>query len=237
MWSCSLVQVPVNDDAEATKENVAGTALEELVAERALCIPQTFSKFGLNWHAVVSDIKVEPPVMLAINDLMDHQAVTLTVTLRQEKCQSRERRPNIECAANLTPEAKAQFESMWVQAPTLAIRAPELIEQAMTTLAQETLQAVCPLGTPTPRQPWVTAHSWAELRIHSIARQAYWRSVIGQKEAVKQSVFEVWRGVSERGDGVVTGGNEIAAARFETARLGKLLRPLARSSRCQARQG
>ena len=157
----------LNDEAEATKENVAGTALEELVAERALCIPQTFSKFGLNWHAVVSDIKVEPPEMLAINDLMDHQAVTLTITLRQEKCQSRERRPNIECAANLTPEAKAQFESMWVQAPTPAIRALELIEQAMTTLAQETPQAVCPLGTPTPRQPWVTAHSWAELRIHS----------------------------------------------------------------------
>ena len=47
----------LNDEAgvhcggsEPIKENVAGTALEELVAERALCIPQTFSKFGPTWH-------------------------------------------------------------------------------------------------------------------------------------------------------------------------------------------
>ena len=39
-----------------------------------------------------------------------------------------------------------------------------------------------------------------------------------------------------RGDGVVTGGNGIAAARYETARLGKLLRPLARSARRAVRQ-
>ena len=56
--------------------------------------------------------------MLAINDFVDHWAVTLTVTLRQEKCQSRERRPNFERAAILTPKAKAQFESIWAQAPT-----------------------------------------------------------------------------------------------------------------------
>ena len=164
----------LNDEAgihcggsEATKENVAGTALKELVAERALCIPQTFSKFGptwhnrrldfiavpLNWHAAVSDVKVEPPEMLAINDFVDQRAVTLTVTLRQEKCQSRERLPNFERAAILTLEAKAQFESIWAQAPnTPAIWAPELIEQAMAMLAQETLQAVCPLGTEAPRQ-------------------------------------------------------------------------------------
>ena len=123
----------LNDEAgihcggsEATKENVAGTALKELVAERALCIPQTFSKFGptwrnrrldfiavpLDWHAAVSDIKVEPPELLAINDFVDHRAVTITVTLRREKCQNRERRLNFERAAILTPEAKAQFESI-----------------------------------------------------------------------------------------------------------------------------
>ena len=82
----------LNDEAgihcggsEATKENVAGTALKELVAERALCFPQTVSKFGptwhnrrldfnaipLNWHAAVSDIKVEPSEILAINDFVD----------------------------------------------------------------------------------------------------------------------------------------------------------------------
>ena len=162
----------LNDEAgihcggsEATKENVAGTALKELVAERALCTPQTFSKFGptwrnrrldfiavpLDWHAAVSDIKVEPPELPAINDFVDHRAVTITVTLRWEKCQNRERRLNFERAAILKPEAKAQFESMWAQAPTPpAIWAPELIEQAMTMLAQETLQVVCPLGTPAP---------------------------------------------------------------------------------------
>ena len=55
----------------ATKENMAGTAFKELVTEGALCIPQTFSKFGptwrnrrldfiavpLDWHAAVSDTK------------------------------------------------------------------------------------------------------------------------------------------------------------------------------------
>ena len=111
MWSCFVdANASLNDEAgihcggsEATKENVAGTSLKELVAERALCIPQTFSKFGptwrnrrldfiaLNWHEAVSDIKVEPPELLAINDFVDHRAVTITVTLRREKCQSRER--------------------------------------------------------------------------------------------------------------------------------------------------
>ena len=50
--------------------------------------------------------------LLAINDFVDHRAVTITVTLRREKCQSRERRLNFERAAILTPEAKAQFESV-----------------------------------------------------------------------------------------------------------------------------
>ena len=93
----------LNDEAgihcggsEATKENMAGTALKELVADRALCISQTFSKFWptwrnhrldfiavpLDWHAAVSDIKVEPPDLLAINDFVGHLAVTITVTLR-----------------------------------------------------------------------------------------------------------------------------------------------------------
>ena len=40
-------------------------------------------------------------------------------------------------------------------------------------LAQETLQAVCPLETPAPKQPWITVFSWAEIRVHSIARQVY----------------------------------------------------------------
>ena len=64
--------------------------------------------------------KVEPPELLAINDFVDHRAVTITVTLRREKCQNRKRRVNFERAAILTPEAKAQFESMWAQAPTAA---------------------------------------------------------------------------------------------------------------------
>ena len=110
----------LNDEAgihcggsEATKENVASTALKELVAEGALCIPQTFSKFGPTWrnrrldfiavplegHAAVSDIKVEPPELLAINDFVDHRAVKIMVTLRWEKCQSRERRLNFERAS------------------------------------------------------------------------------------------------------------------------------------------
>ena len=58
--------------------------------------------------------------MLAINDFVDHGAVTLTVTLRQEKRQSRGRRPNFERAAILTPEAKAQFESIWAPSPHAA---------------------------------------------------------------------------------------------------------------------
>ena len=171
MWLIDAT-ASLNDEAgihcggsEATKENVAGTALKELVKERALCIPQTFSKFGptwhvrrldfiavpLDWHAAVSDIKVEPPKMLAINDFVDHRAVTITVTLRREECQNRGRRLNFERAAILTPQAKAQFESTWSQAPKPpATWAPELIEQAMTMLAQETLQAVFPLGTPRP---------------------------------------------------------------------------------------
>ena len=123
----------LNDEAgihcggsETTKENVAGTALKELVAEGALCILQTFSKFGptwrnrwldfivvpLDWHAAVSDSKVEPPELLAVNVFVDHRAVTITVTLRREKRQSRERRLKFERAAILTPEAKAQFESI-----------------------------------------------------------------------------------------------------------------------------
>ena len=52
-----------------------------------------------------------------------------------------------------------------------------------------------------------------------------------QKEAVKLAVFDVWRGVSERGEGVVAGRNAIAAARLEAAGLGRLLQPLARSAR------
>ena len=52
-----------------------------------------------------------------------------------------------------------------------------------------------------------------------------------QKEAVKRAIFEVWRGVSERDEGVVAGRNAIAEARLETARLGRLLQPLARSAR------
>ena len=241
----------LNDEAgihwggsEATKENMAGTTLKELVAERALCIPQTFSKFGptwgtrrldfivvpldwQDWHAAVSDTKVEPPDLLAISDFVDHRAVTITVTLRREKCQNRERRLNFECAAILTPEAKAQFESIWAQAPTPpATWARELIEQAMTMRAQETPQAVCPLGTPAPKQPWITVYSWAEIRVHSIARQVYWGSVKMQKEAVKRAVFEAWRGVSQRDEGVVAGRNVIAEARLETARLGRLLQPL-----------
>ena len=112
--------------SEATKRMWLARPLKELVAERALCIPQTFSKFGptwrnrrleiiavpLDWHEAVSDIKVEPPELLAINDIVDHRAVTITVTLRREKCQNRERRLNFERAAILTPEAKAQFESI-----------------------------------------------------------------------------------------------------------------------------
>ena len=57
-----------------------------------------------------------------------------------------------------------------------------------------------------------------------------------QKEAVKLAVFEVWRGVSERGEGVVAGRNATAAARLETARLGRLLQPLARSAHRAVRQ-
>ena len=122
----------LNDEAgihcggsEATKENVAGTALKELVAERALCIPQTFSKFGptwrnrrldfiavpLDWHVAVSDIKVEPPELLAINGgssgSHDHRHLA-----------PGEMSVNFERAAILTPEAKVQFERIWAQAPT-----------------------------------------------------------------------------------------------------------------------
>ena len=57
-----------------------------------------------------------------------------------------------------------------------------------------------------------------------------------QKEAVKRAVFEAWRGVSERDEGVVAGMNVIAEARLETARLGRLLQPLARSARRAVRQ-
>ena len=195
---------------------MAGTALLELVAERALCFPQTFSKFGptwrnrrldfiavpLDWHAAVSDIKVEPPDLLAINDFVDHRAVTITVTLRREKCQM-ERRLNFERAAILTLEAKAQFESIWARDPTPpATWAPELIEQAMTLLAQETLQAVCPLVTPAPKQPWITVYSWAEIRVHSIARQVYQgasrcrrrrsRGRFSKPGGVFQNVTRVW---------------------------------------------
>ena len=98
-------------------------------------------------------------------------------------------------------------------------------------LAQETLQAVCPLVTPAPKQPWITVYSWADIRVHSIARQVYWESVRMQKEAVNRAVFEVWRGVSELDEGVVAGRNAIAEARLETARLGRLLQPLARSGK------
>ena len=139
---------------------------------------------------------MEPPELLAINDFVDHRAVTITVTLRREKCQNREQRLNFERAAILTPEAKVRFESIGAQAPTPpATWAPELIDQAMTMLAQETLQAVCPLETPALKQPWITVYSWAEIRVHSIARQVYWGSVRIQKEAVKRAVFEAWRGV------------------------------------------
>ena len=56
-------------------------------------------------------------------------------------------------------------------------------------LAQETLQAVCPLETLAPKQPWITVYSWAEIRVHSIARQVYWESVKMQKETVKRAGF------------------------------------------------
>ena len=65
---------------------------------------------------------------------------------------------------------------------------PDQIEKAMTMLAQETLQAVCPIETPAPRQPWVTDLSWGELRVHSLAWQAHWRSTDEQEEAVKKAV-------------------------------------------------
>ena len=149
----------LNDEAgihcggsEATKVNVAGTALKELVAERALCIPQTFSKFGPTWRNRRLDFIAVPLDWHAARHqsgtarVTYHRAVTITVTLRREKCQNRERRLNFERAAILTPEAKAQFESKWAQAPTPpATSAPQLIEQAMTMLAQETRHAVCPL--------------------------------------------------------------------------------------------
>ena len=57
-----------------------------------------------------------------------------------------------------------------------------------------------------------------------------------QKEAVKRVVFEAWRGVSERDEGMVAGRNVTAEARLETARLGRLLQPLARSARRAVRQ-
>ena len=57
-----------------------------------------------------------------------------------------------------------------------------------------------------------------------------------QKEAVKRAVFEGWRGVSQRDECVVAGRNVIAEARLETARLGRLLQPLARSARRAVRQ-
>ena len=57
-----------------------------------------------------------------------------------------------------------------------------------------------------------------------------------QKEAVKRAVLEAWRCVSERDEGAVAGRNAIAAARLETARLGRLLQPLARSARRAVRQ-
>ena len=74
----------------ASKENTAGTALKELVAERALCIPQTFGNFGptrrtrrldfvevpLPWHAAVSDIKLQPPETLAFNDFFRRSVLT-----------------------------------------------------------------------------------------------------------------------------------------------------------------
>ena len=37
-----------------------------------------------HWHEAVSDIKVEPPELLAIDDFVDHRAVSITVTLRRE---------------------------------------------------------------------------------------------------------------------------------------------------------
>ena len=64
----------------------------------------------------------------------------------------------------------------------------------MTTLAQETLQAVCPTGTPAPKQPWLTK----ELCALSLARRAYWRSIDEQKEATKKAVFRAWRGQAGR---------------------------------------
>ena len=53
---------------------------------------------------------------------------------------------------------------------------------------------------------------------------------------MQKAVFEAWRGVSDRDEGVVAGRNAIAAARLETARLGRLLQPLARSARRAVRQ-
>ena len=238
----------LNDEAgihcggsEATKENVAATALKELVAERALCIPQTFSKFGptwrnrrldfiavpLDWHAAVSDIKVEPPELLAINDFVDHRAVTITVTLRRETCQSRERRLNFERAAILTPEAKAQFES---------ILGPGS-------------HAACDLNPGTDRTgndhagPGDTSGSLPAGDPHAEAAMdncvfmgrdpgAFHRapSVLGERQDAEGGGQE--GGLrSERDEGVVAGRNAIAEARLETARLGRLLQPLARSAR------
>ena len=122
----------LNEDAgihcggrEASKENTAGTALKDLVAERALCIPQASGKFGrtwpthqldfivvpLRWHTAVSDIiKVEPPEMLALNDFVDNRAVTLTISQRHEIRHDRARRMNFERAAILTKEAREGLE-------------------------------------------------------------------------------------------------------------------------------
>ena len=52
-----------------------------------------------------------------------------------------------ERAAILTEEARAQFENIWAKAPTPpSTWSPDQIEEAMTTLALHTLQAVCAMG-------------------------------------------------------------------------------------------
>ena len=94
-------------------------------------------------------------------------------------------------------------------------------------LAQETLQAVCPLGTPAPKQPWITVFSWAEIRVHSIARQVFLGRASGRRRRRSRGRSSKFGGVCQN----VTRRNAIAEARLETARLGRLLRPLARSAR------
>ena len=102
----------------------------------------------------------------------------------------------------------------------------------MTSLAEETLQAVCPTGTPAP---WMTDHSWAELQVHSLARLTGGASA-SRGGVIKKAVVGPWRGVAEQDADADDGRSVVARERIETAILEKLLWPFARSARRAVRQ-